>query len=138
MSQQPKFRLPPDLWAKLPKVAQEMFVAMQTHIEELEAHVHDLQVRLAQNSQNSSRPPSSDPPSFQRAERPSSPTRRKRGAQPGHLGHHRIQFTPDEVDEVVELHPWRCDHCGIALEGQAEEEKEWRHQVVELPEVKAR
>ncbi len=38
----------------------------------------------------------------------------------------------------MELHPSRCDHCGIALEGPAEDEKEWRHQVVELPEVKAK
>lgn len=138
MSNRPKHRLSPEVWAKLPQQVQELFVAMQTHIEELEAHVHELEVRLAQNSRNSSRPPSSDPPSFQRPIRPGSPARRKRGAQPGHLGHHRLQFSPDEVDEVVELRPSRCDHCGIALEGPAEQEREWRHQVVELPEVKAR
>ncbi|MFQ6026916.1 MAG: IS66 family transposase, partial [Dehalococcoidia bacterium] len=115
-----------------------MFMAMQTHIEELEAHVRELEVRLGQNSQNSSRPPSADPPSFQRSKRSSSPTRRKRGAQPGHLGHHRIRYSKAEVDEVVELHPSVCDHCSIALEGPAEEEKDWRHQVVELPEVKAK
>ncbi len=39
---------------------------------------------------------------------------------------------------MVELHSSCCDHCGIALEDQGEEEREWRHQVVELPEVKAR
>jgi len=138
MSKQLKFHLPVNLWAKLPKLAQEMFVAMQAHIEELEAHVRELEVRLAQNSQNSSRPPSSDFPRGKNPEKLASTVRRKRGAQPGHLGHHRIQFSPDEVDEVVELHPSRCDHCGIALEGPGEEEKEWCHQVVELPEVKAR
>ncbi len=46
MSKQPEFHLPVNLWAKLPKLAQEMFVAMQTHIEELEAHVRELEVRL--------------------------------------------------------------------------------------------
>jgi len=138
MSKQPKFHLPAKLWAKLPKLAQELFSAMQSHIEELEARVQELEVRVGQNPQNSSRPPSADPPSFQRPEGPGSPTRRKRGAQLGHLGHHRIQYSESEVDKVVELHPSRCDHCGIALEGLAEEEREWRHQVVELPEVKAR
>ncbi|MCH8109969.1 MAG: hypothetical protein IIB15_07555 [Chloroflexi bacterium] len=64
MSKQPKFHLPANLWAKLPKLAQEMFVAMQTHIEELEAHVRELEVRLGQNSQNSSRPPSADLQAF--------------------------------------------------------------------------
>ena len=81
-----KVPLPTNLWAELPKLAQEMFVAMQTHIEELEARVRELEVRLGQNAQNSSRPPSVDPPSFQRPEEPGSPDRRKRGAQPGHLG----------------------------------------------------
>ena len=115
-----------------------MIITMQAHIEELEAHVHELEVRLGQNSQNSSRPHSSDFPRVKSPKKLASTVRRKRGAQPGHLGHHRIQFSEAEVDEVVELHPSRCDHCGIALEGQAEEEKEWRHQVVELPELKAR
>jgi transposase len=111
---------------------------LQAQLAALNAQVAQLQARLNQNSQNSSRPPSADPPGFQRPERSSSPTRRKRGAQPGHLGHHRLQFSPDEVDEVVELRPSRCDHCGISLECPAEEEREWRHQVVELPEVKVR
>ncbi len=48
MNKQPKFRLPANLWVKLPKVTQEMFVAMQKHIEELEAHVSELEVRLGQ------------------------------------------------------------------------------------------
>ena len=138
MSNQPKFHLPANLWAKLPKLARELFGAMQTHIEELESRVRELEVRLGQNSQNSSRPPSADPPGFRRPERPNTPTRRKRGAQPGHLGHHRIQYSEAEVDDVMELHPSRCDHCGIALGGPGEEEREWRHQVVELPEVKAK
>ena len=77
---------------------------MQAHIEELEAHVHELEVRLGQNSQNSSRPHSSDFPRVKSPKKLASTVRRKRGAQPG----------------------------------QAEDEKEWRHQVVELPELKAR
>ena len=50
MSKQPKIHLPANLpanlWAKLPKLAQELFVAMQTHIEELEARVKELEVLL--------------------------------------------------------------------------------------------
>src|SRR5687767_476943 len=125
MSKQPKFHLPANLWAKLPKLVQELFVTMQTHIKELEAHVRELESRLAQNSQNSSRPPSSDFPRVRNPEMLASTVRRKRGAQPGHPGHHRIQHSEAEVDEVVELHPSGCDHCGIALEGSAEDEKEW-------------
>ena len=39
---------------------------------------------------------------------------------------------------MVELHPFCCDHCGIALKGLGEEAREWRHQVIELPEVRAK
>ncbi len=37
MNPRSKLRLPPDLWAKPPKLAQALFSAMQAHIEELEA-----------------------------------------------------------------------------------------------------
>ena len=138
MSNQPKFRLPPELWAKLPQQAQALFSAMQSHVEELQARVRELESRLAQNSQNSSRPPSSDFPRVKNPEKLASTIRRKRGAQPGHLGHLRIQYSEAEVDEVMELHPSWCEYCEMPLEGPAEEEREWRHQVVELPEVRAK
>ena len=64
MSQQPKFRLPPDLWAILPEQAQELIMTMQGHIEELETHVRELEARRGQNPQNFSWPPSADSTSF--------------------------------------------------------------------------
>ena len=45
MSNEPKFHLPANLWAKLPKLVRELFGAMQTHIEELEARKRELKVR---------------------------------------------------------------------------------------------
>ena len=45
--------LPPDIWAATPAAAQELILAQQQRIRELEA-------RLGQNSWNSSRPPSQD------------------------------------------------------------------------------
>ena len=138
MSQTPKAPLPPELWDTLPKGVQELVLAMQARIEQLEVQVQELEARLGQNSQNSSRPPSADPPGFQRPRQDRGPSGRQRGGQPGHPGRHRIQYPEAQVDEVVELHPSQCDHCGAALGGMAAEEKEWRHQVVELPEVRPR
>ena len=138
MRNRPEFELSPDLWVELPQQAQEMFVTMHTHIEGLEVRIHELEARLDQHSQNSSRPPSSDPPSFKRPQRPSSSGGRKRGGQPGHRGHHRIEYAEAEVDEVVELHPSGCEKCGAQLEGPAQDERWWRHQVVELPEVRVK
>ena len=136
MSQTPKASLLPELWDTLPKGVQELILAMQARIEHLEARVQGLEARLGQNSQNSSRPPSADPPGFQRPKRDSGPSGRQRGGQPGHPGRHRILYPEAQVDEVVELRPSQCGYCGTTLEGAVEGEKQWRHQVVELPEVK--
>src|SRR5262245_62741267 len=51
-----------------------------TQIDDLKAEMAELRERLRQNSQNSSKPPSSDPPS-QRTKSTSEPTGRKRGGQ---------------------------------------------------------
>jgi hypothetical protein len=45
---------------------------------------------------------------------------------------------PEKVDEVVEVRPKGCSRCGGALERREEGPAAWRHQVVELPEVKPR
>ena len=138
MTNRPEFQLSADLWAELPQQAQALIATMQVHIEGLEVRIHELEARVGQHSQNSSRPPSSDPPSFKRPQRPSSSGGRKRGGQPGHRGHHRIEYAEAEVDEVVELHPSGCEKCGAQLEGPAQDERWWRHQVVELPEVRVK
>lgn len=134
MDDRPNFALPQAIWGQLPQQVQELFVAMQAHIDKIEAQVRELEARLGQNSQNSSRPPSSDPPEVQRPRRRRSG--RKRGGQPGHPGHHRMLYSAEDVDEVVELHPSQCEHCGMALEGPPQENRHWAHQVVELPEIK--
>ncbi|MGH9367859.1 MAG: IS66 family transposase [Thermoanaerobaculia bacterium] len=103
----------------------------------LRAEIRDLRARLNQNSQNSSRPPSSDPP-FAPA-RPSSPgTGRKPGGQPGHEGTSRRVFAPREVDEAVPLRPSRCAKCRKTLPSRGSVSPEPRRiQVVEIPEVTA-
>jgi transposase len=89
----------------------------------------ELRARLGQNSQNSSRPPSSDPPGTPRE--PKGPTGRARGGQPGHKGHKRERLPPDRVVPVV---PPRCDRCQRPLHGR--DPDPWIHQVVELPEIR--
>ena len=99
----------------------------------LQARIRELEVRLGQNSANSSRPPSSDSPQAPtRRRRP--PSGRKRGGQPGHQGACRALLPVEQVDEAVEVIPAVCRHCGqlfpeIAARRRA---RVWRHQVVEL------
>ena len=97
-----------------------------------------LEARLSQNSQNSSRPPSTDPPwtPSPPARRP--PSGRKAGGQPGHVAHQRAVLPPEQVDQIVVAWPEQCQHCGEALP----QDQGWvvaepvRHQVSELPPVR--
>lgn len=87
--------------------------ALTKRVATLTAEVADLKGRLAKNSRNSSKPPSSDglrpAPKSQRK-----PGQKPNGGQKGHVGH-----TLEKVAEVdhIETHtpPERCDACGASL-----------------------
>jgi len=100
----------------------------------LEQQVLELQAQLKQNSSNSSRPPSSDPP--QAPQRPSKPpTGRMPGGQPGHPGHSRTRLPPDRVEQVVHYWPSVCERCQGPLPRARQDndpESTW-HQVAEVP-----
>jgi transposase len=103
-------------------------------VDDLKAEIAELRERLGQNSSNSSRPPSLDPPSYKsKPER--EPKGRKRGGQPGHQGSARTLKPETEVDHLVDLRPANCAHCGRRLRGDDPHPE--RHQVSELPPVKA-
>jgi transposase len=99
----------------------------------LQQRIRELEARLGQDSSNSSRPPSSDPPQAPR-QRQVLPSRRKRGGQPGHRGAFRALLPVEQVDEVVVVMPERCRHCERSLPETAARRRArvWRHQVVEL------
>ena len=96
--------------------------------------IEGLEARLAQNSSNSSRPPSSDPPSLPpKPER--EPSGRKRGGQPGHDKHKRVLLPPERVKSVTQCVPKGCRGCGDALSGIDPEPLV--HQVFEVPRLAA-
>ena len=134
--------LPPNLRASLPPELQlyvqgleEQVVLLRGQVTVLQAQVEQLQRQLKQNSQNSSRPPSADPPSA-----PARPKKeasgRKRGGQPGHPGRRR-EFVPESELSAIEVHwPDSCPHCATALPQLALPEREaLRQQVWELPPI---
>ena len=85
-------------------------------VDDLKAEIAELRERLGQNSDNSSRPPSSDPPSYKR--KPPRETKgRKPGGQPGHQGSARQLLPAEKVDHFVELKPAACSGCGRRLRG---------------------
>jgi len=108
--------------------------AKEAEIESLKTEVAALRERLGQNSTNSSRPPSSDPPQASRPSRRES-SGKKQGAQVGHRGAGRSLKPVEEVDHVVDLRPLRCRKCGHRLQG--DDPQPARHQVTEIPPVQA-
>jgi transposase len=124
---------PPELWEQTPVAVQEYIRALEARVAALEATVERLLERGQQDSRNSSRPPSSDPPQVigQRSRR--RPSGRKRGGQPGHQGQTRALIPTEDVDTVVPVKPRQCHRCQHPLQG--EDPQPQRHQVTELPPV---
>lgn len=107
---------------------------MQLRVEALEATVAELKALLDRNSSNSSQPPSADKPSDRGKRRPSSPTGRKPGGQPGHRGVTRRLFPAEAVTTTVEFVPCQCAGCGKRLPDKAPVAAEpRRHHVGDLP-----
>lgn len=126
--------LPESLWSRLPEDARDAVAAVirfyQARIEQLQDRVAELEARLRQDSSNSHRPPSADPPKAKPAP-PQKARGRKPGGQPGHPRCQRPRLTPDRV---VDHAPRRCAACGAPLAGLDESPR--CHQVWELPEVR--
>ena len=102
-------------------------------VEVQRAQLDALHDQRSTNSQNSSKPPSSDSPS-ERKQRPSQKSSGcKVGGQPGHKGHYRQLHAPEEVTQFHDWYPGGCA-CGgsVKLTGQLPS----RRQFVDLPVMK--
>ncbi len=108
------------------------FQKQQETITKLEERVQTLEDQLAKNSQNSSKPPSSDGLKKPRTRSLRKSSGRKSGGQPGHKGHTlKMSANPDEI----QIHRVsRCQHCDQDLESVVVQEHE-RRQVFDLPPV---
>lgn len=110
----------------------------------LRERVEELERRLSQDSRNSSKPPSTDPPAS-RAERRrlareqvKKLSERRPGGQPGHEGKHRQMAPPERVDRCSEHLPECCSGCGHDFDGCEQRVGDpVIHQKWELPAVRA-
>jgi transposase len=126
-------------WHQTPQAVQavvtllvQRVTVLQGQVEALQAEVGRLREQLGRDSQNSSKPPSSDGPRARpRPQRQSSG--RKAGGQPGHVGHGRKLKPLDQVTRVIEVKAVSCGKCGALLLG--EDVEPVRHQVTELPRI---
>lgn len=119
-------------WQATPEAVRQLVVGLLASVEQLQQAVAQLREQVNKNSQNSSKPPSSDPPSVKRKP-PTAKGQRKRGGQPGHRGKGRRLQPPDQVSRFVVSRPSACGACGTLLLGEDSEPS--RHQVTELPRI---
>lgn len=91
------------------------------------ARITELEEKLGKNSQNSSKPPSSN-------QKSNTPGGRKRKRQ-GHPGQARPLYPPDEVDQHIQCESDCCPHCQSQNLEQLADPFIW--QQVELPIVQA-
>jgi transposase len=108
--------------------------SLESQVKELSERLQALEARLNQNSQNSSKPPSTD---FSFKERPNPKSRRKKsdkkpGGQEGHSG--KTLDMVNSPDEVIEHSLRYCEECGCTLENIEVEAYE-RRQIFDIPPV---
>jgi transposase len=114
-------------WEQTPLVVRQVVVHLLAVIQQQEGRIAALEARLSQNSRNSDRPPSSDPPYEKRTA--CSGEHGRPGAKRGHPGHRQALLVPTEIIKVT---PEACP-CG-QREFQAPTPYH-THQVIELPEI---
>lgn len=108
---------------------EDIVVELLQETKDLKKRVSDLENRINQNSQNSSKPPSSDPP-YNKPKKQVRSSKRKRGGQKGHKGHRQKLMVPTSEINII---PEKCS-CGsfVALDSVT---PFYTHQVIELPKI---
>jgi transposase len=115
-------------WNQAPLVVRQLVGQLLTVIQQQAERISALEARLSQNSRNSDRPPSSDPPYAQRIAR--SGARGRPGAKPGHPGHCHAWLAPTAVIEITP------EACACGQREFPETQPYHTHQIIELPELR--
>ena len=125
-------------WLTTPQAVRDYIVylektifQMQQQLQQLEKRTEKLEVRTKMNSQNSSKPPSSDSP-FNKKKKQKKKVKRKRGGQKGHKGHQQQMLEPSTVQHIM---PQECN-CGRLVLDPDSLKPFYTHQHIELPEIK--
>ena len=101
---------------------------MQQRLELIEKRTEKLEAHSKMNSQNSSKPPSSDGP-FNKQPKKAKKSKRNRGAQKGHKGHHQQMLNPTKIENIL---PESCN-CGHLILDPDSIKPFYTHQHIELP-----
>lgn len=109
---------------------------LETTVALLLQEIVELKRRLGMNSENSSKPPSSDSPGAKGgAAKPKKGKRRKRGAQKGHAKQNKALVPEEDVTHRKELLPEVCPNCD-ETHFQASDEPPLLDQFIDLPPIR--
>ena len=118
-------KIPKADWDATPPSVQALVLVLSERLSQLEE-------KLNQNSQNSSKPPSSD--GFSKPTKGKSQPKQRKRVTPSKQPRQARKLLPFECcDEVHEVVPEVCSWCGAPLRGR--DCHPHRHQVVELPPI---
>ncbi|MDP2159414.1 MAG: IS66 family transposase [Flavobacterium sp.] len=113
------------------KLEQDKIIQIQgIRIAELEEELR--KARLSKNSNNSSKPPSTDIVNHKKRQSLREPSEKRTGGQPGHKGT-TLKMT-DNPDIIIDLSPNYCNDCGCCLES-TEAHLEAKRQEVDIPPI---
>jgi transposase len=124
-------------WLSTPEPVREYIIylerligQMQQRLDAVEKRTEKLEARTRMNSQNSSKPPSTDSP-FNKQKKKTKKSKTKRGGQKGHKGYQQQMLNPTNT---LSLLPQNCDCGKLALDPNSIEPF-CTHQHIELPKI---
>ena len=112
------------------QLLEQLLIDTQKRVDSNEERIEKLESKAIQNSHNSSKPPSSDPP-FKRKKRERKKSKRKKGGQKGHKAHKQQVLAPTRTHKVKPT----CCTCGNTEFNPQTMLPFYTHQHIELPKI---
>ena len=109
--------IPPELLDEMTPAVRAFVDALLLRLKELESDVADLEAKLAKNSRNSSKPPSTEHPHAKPPPEKKPKSKRKPGRQRGHQKFDRTLIPTDQCKDIDPGKPSECRGCGKSLRG---------------------
>jgi hypothetical protein len=121
---------PPNLCGNTSSISNGSSARCNSDLDAVEKRTEKLEARTRMNSQNSSKPPSTDSP-FNKQKKKTKKSKTKRGGQKGHKGYQQQMLNPTNT---LSLLPQNCDCGKLALDPNSIEPF-CTHQHIELPKI---
>lgn len=126
-------KVPKADWEATPPSIRALVIVLNERLEQQDERLRQLEEQLNQNSQNSSKPPSSD--GFGQSSGRQKKGKKRQPHRPSKPSPRQARkLKPSDVcDQIQEVVPSMCEECGTALSGH--DSHAHRHQEIELPPI---